>query len=93
MPENQVKTLLATWAYSPHFGDYVSRDYYQQAYAEQNDILRQFETTHQIPVFDFAAKMPQSEEFWVDGRHVNEEGARLKAELFAEFINETGLLK
>ena len=91
--ENHIKTLLATWAYSPHFGDNASQDYYQQAYAEQNDIVRQFANTHQVPVFDFSAKMPQSEHFWADGHPVNEEGARLKAELFAEFIDKAGLLK
>ncbi len=91
--ENGVKVMLATWAYSPHFGDYASRDYYQQTYEEHNDIIRQFNTSHHLPIFDFATLMPQTEDFWADGRHVNEKGALLKAELFAEFLDEVGLIE
>ncbi len=90
--ENEIKVILATWAYSPHFNDYASRDYYQQAYQEHNNIIRKFSDTHNVPVFDFAAVMPQLKKYWADGRHVNEPGALLKAELFAEFIVETGLI-
>jgi hypothetical protein len=90
--ENKVKVLLSTWAYSPHFGDYASKDYYQQAYGEQNEIIRGFAGTHYVPVFDLAAEMPQAEEYWADGRHVNEAGALMKAQLFAQFIDDAGLI-
>lgn len=90
--ENEVAVMLSTWAYSPHFGDYASRDYFQQAYQQQNDIIRMLSDTHNVPMFDFAVIMPQAEEYWADGRHVNEKGARLKAELFAEFIDKAGLI-
>jgi len=90
--ENGVKIMLATWAYSPYFDDFASRDYYQQAYEEHNNIIRQFADTHHVPVFDFVSTMPQSEEYWADGRHVNEAGALLKAELFAQFMAEANLI-
>ena len=90
--ENGVAVLLATWAYSPDFGDYASKTYYQQAFQEQNEIIRKLSKTHHVPVFDFAAVMPQAQEYWADGRHVNEKGARLKAELFAQFLDQVGLL-
>ena len=41
-------------------------------------------------LFDFAAVMPQDRKYWSDGRHVNEAGALLKAELFADFIRASG---
>ena len=43
-------------------------------------------------MFDFAAVMPTDKRFWLDGRHVNVEGARLKARLFADFLHEAGLI-
>ncbi len=90
--ENGAKVMLATWAHSPGFGDHASRDYYQQSYQEHNDIIRQFSDSHSVSVFDFAAVMLQSEEYWADGRHVNEKGALLKAKIFAEFIDKSGLI-
>jgi hypothetical protein len=46
-----------------------------------------------IPLFDFAAVMPQDAKYWADGRHVNEFGALEKAILFAEFIDSQGLIQ
>jgi hypothetical protein len=37
--------------------------------------------------------MPQDASYWADGRHVNEVGALLKANLFAEFIHNLGLIE
>jgi hypothetical protein len=85
---NNVKVMLATWAHSPYFDDYAATDLYQQAYQEQNDLILQLAQERQVPVFDFAAVMPQDREYWADGRHVNEAGARYKAHLFAEFLDK-----
>ena len=46
-----------------------------------------------IPLFDFAAVMPKDIRYWGDGRHVNEEGALLKAQLFGEFIHDQRLIR
>jgi hypothetical protein len=48
---------------------------------------------HHVPLFDFAAVMPQDTRYWADGRHVNEAGALEKATFFAEFIHTQGLIK
>jgi hypothetical protein len=44
------------------------------------------------PLFDFAAEMPTDTIYWADGRHVNEAGALLKAQLFAAFLDASGLI-
>ncbi len=67
--ENHIKAMLATWAFSPHFGDYASEDYYQQAYKEQNEIIRQVALAHAVPVFDYGTEMTQDKAYWADGRH------------------------
>lgn len=84
--------MLATWAYSPNFDDYASTTIYQQAYQEQNEIIAEVAHSRNVPVFDFAAVMPQATEYWADGRHVNEAGALLKAQLFARFIDASDLI-
>ena len=42
--------------------------------------------------FDFAAEFPRDQSYFTDGIHVNEEGARLKSELFAQFLIDKYLL-
>jgi hypothetical protein len=84
--------MFSTWAYSPYLHDYVSEGYYQQGLKENNDVVKQVAAMHQIPLFDFAAVMPQDPTYWADGRHSNEAGALLKAKLFAEFIDAHGLI-
>ena len=88
--ENGIEILFSTWAYSPYLNDYASKDYYQQGFQENNDIVKKVANGHHVPLFDFAAVMPQDARYWADGRHVNEAGALEKATLFAEFIHTTG---
>ena len=88
-----IKVLLATWAYSPYLNDYASKDYYQQGFQENNEVVKEVANRLHIPLFDFAAVMPQDARYWADGRHVNEAGALEKATLFAEFIHTQGLIK
>lgn len=90
--EHDVKILFSTWASSPNLNDYASKDYYQDAFRENNEVVREVAESHQIPMFDFAAVMPQDAIYWADGRHVNEAGALEKARLFAEFLHEQGLI-
>ena len=91
--ENGIEILFSTWAYSPYLNDYASKDYYQQGFQENNDIVKKVANGHHVPLFDFAAVMPQDARYWADGRHVNEAGALEKATLFAEFIHTHGLIK
>ncbi len=90
--EHAVAILLASWAHSPHFQDYAATPLYRQAFQENNQVVQQVAVQTGAHYFDFAAQMPQQSEFWADGRHVNEAGARRKAELFAAFLHENGLI-
>ena len=90
--EHGVKILLATWAYNPFLEDYASTEYYQQGFRESNEIIRKVAEQHDVPLLDFSSIMPDDLIYWADGRHVNEEGALLKAELFARFIDEQQLV-
>ena len=90
--ENNLKIMLSTWAYSPYLHDYAAEGYYQQGFKENNDVVREVATDQHIPVFDFAAVMPQDAKYWADGRHSNEAGALVKAKLFAEFIHDQALI-
>ncbi|HET9905936.1 MAG TPA: SGNH/GDSL hydrolase family protein [Anaerolineales bacterium] len=89
---HNITILLSTWAHSPFLNDYAAEDYYQLAFAENNDVVKEVATEQQIPLFDFAAVMPKDARYWADGRHVNEAGAVEKARLFAEYISEQGLI-
>ena len=69
-------------------GDYASRASYQRGFRETNDVSRRVAERNGVAFFDYAALMPTEKKYWHDGRHVNAEGARVKAELFAAFISE-----
>jgi hypothetical protein len=91
--EHDVQTLFSTWAYSPYLHDYASEGYYQEGFRENNEVVKEVATSHEIALFNFAALMPQDAEYWADGRHVNEAGALVKAQLFAEFIDSQALIE
>lgn len=78
--------LLATFAWSPLKGDYVSGEAYQQGLRETNASIRAVAERRGAPLYDFAAEMPVELTYWADGRHNNAAGARLKAERFADAI-------
>ena len=91
--EHDVTIMLATWAHSPYLNDYASKEYSQQGFQENNEVVKEVATGHHVPLFDFAEIMPQDASYWADGRHVNEAGALTKAQLFAEFIDTQGLIE
>jgi lysophospholipase L1-like esterase len=91
---NGVKIMFSTWAHSPYFEhDYASLPFQQIGMKENNDVVREVAISNNIPLFDFADQMPKDKKYWADGRHNNERGALLKAELFAKFIHDSGLIK
>lgn len=90
--EHDIQILFSTWAHSPYMQDYAAEAYYQEGFRENNDVVRDVATNHDIPLFDFASVMPQDAVYWADGRHVNESGALEKARLFAEYIHDQGLI-
>lgn len=84
--------LLATWAHSPHKGDYAATPHYQRGFVEQNQAVTALANSLAVPCFEFASIMPTTPELWRDGRHVNALGARLQAQLFAQYLIENNLL-
>lgn len=91
--EQGAEIMFATWAHSPYLNDYASQEYFQHGFEQNNEVIKEVASRHQIPLFDFAAVMPQDADYWADGRHSNEAGALLKARLFAEFIDAEGLIE
>ena len=91
--EHDIEIMFATWAYSPYLSDYASKGYYQQGFAENNEVVKEVANSHHVLLFDFAKVMPQDTRYWADGRHANEAGALVKASLFAKFIHTQGLIE
>lgn len=91
--ENGIDVLLATWAWSDQLGDYAATSHYQQGFREQNDIVKSVGKLKDVPVYDFAVDMPKDITYWGDGRHNNEAGIALKAQLFATFMVNNNILR
>jgi lysophospholipase L1-like esterase len=89
-----VGVVIATFAYSSGFPDEprVTSEEYIGALAEHNAVLRRVARTEDAALFDFAKVFPRDARYFSDGRHVNVEGSRLKARLFADFLVESDLL-
>ena len=62
------------------------------AYDEMNDVTKEVATESGTPFFNFAQEYPNDPNLYVDSLHNNEEGARLKAQMFADFLIHSGLL-
>jgi hypothetical protein len=89
-----VGVVLASFAYSPDFPEEprVTSPEYHRAIIEHNDVLRAVAARSGAAFFDYAAVFPTDRRYYTDGRHNNEEGAALKARLFADFLIGSGLL-
>ncbi len=89
-----VKTVLATFAYSPYFPDKPtsSSPEFRSAYSEMNESLKSVARRTGAYLFDFAAEFPTDKHLYTDGVHVNAHGSRLKARLFADYLVNSGLL-
>ncbi len=92
--EQNISIIFATFALSPNFEDArASSPEYLFAINQHNEVIKSICDSHNLPCYDFAQDMPIDEIYWDDGRHLNEQGARLKAELFAEFIESKGIIE
>ena len=89
-----IKVVLSSFSYSPLFSELprVSSQEYISAYEESNQLLEEIAGEMDVYFFDFASKFPTAKQWYTDGRHVNEDGAQLKAELFGAFLMEKQLL-
>lgn len=92
--EHNIPTVFMTFAFSSLFKDKprVSSDEYIFALEQHNDVLRTLSDSHDIPLFDFANEFPKEIDYFVDGRHLNEQGARLKANLVYNWLCASGLI-
>ena len=90
----KIRTVLATFAYSPLFEDKstVASEEYITAYAEMNDTIKSVAGEMGANLFDFASVFTTDKRYYTDGIHVNEDGARLKADLFAKYIIDSNLI-
>ena len=89
-----ITVVLSSFAYSPLFTDQakVASEEYISAYEENNQMLAATAADMDEHFFDFASKFPTEKRWYTDGRHVNEEGAQLKARLFGDFLIANRLL-
>jgi len=83
---NGVGIALTTWAHSAKMGDYAANEDYRRGFAQTNRVAAEVAAARRVPLFDFAAAMSDDPTYWYDGRHLNENGARLKAEYFARWL-------
>lgn len=87
------RTVLATFVCSEAFPDQVcAQPDYARGLAEMNASLGAVAGRSGAVLFDFAARFPADRALFVDQVHLNEDGARVKARLFADFLLESGLL-
>jgi lysophospholipase L1-like esterase len=86
-----IEVVLSTWAHSPLFEDYASTPPYRRGFQENNEVVSEVAREQEVLLFDFVQHMSTAKEYWFDGRHVNEAGALLKAQLFAEFLDQSGI--
>ena len=89
-----IEVILSSFAYSPLFTEQpkVSSREYISAYEANNKLLEEIARDMDQHFFDFASKFPPEKRWYTDGRHVNEEGAQLKAELFGDYLIDRQLL-
>lgn len=88
-----VQPVLATFAYSKKLeDDAMSSEEFAAGIDEMNRIIIELGREFEVPVFDFAAVFPDDPELYFGAVHVNHQGVREKARLFAGFLIESDLL-
>ena len=89
-----VKTVLATFAHCPDFPNepWVHDPEFTWAYDESNALLHDIAAQSNAALFDFAQAFPLEKSYFIDGIHMNEDGAQLKAQLFAAFLTSEKLI-
>ncbi len=90
----RIQVVLATFAFSPLFEDrpIVASPECAAALEEMNGTLKSIAQDFRVHLFDFASAFPVDKRYYVDGVHVNVEGAALKARLFAEYVHNNRLI-
>ena len=86
-----VNLMLATFAGCAGMGDFIALPGIQRAIREGNDVIRAAAARNDVPLLEFSTAMDPDTRLWADGQHVNAEGAKVMAEIFARFVHETFL--
>jgi lysophospholipase L1-like esterase len=94
---HDIQVLLSTLAYFPDEGNFgiinfMAAEFRQDAIAEHNAIIREIGADFNVPVYDLFNRIEYNEALWADGQHVNELGAHVQAQHYADFLVENGLL-
>jgi lysophospholipase L1-like esterase len=91
-----IDVVLVTYTFSPGFedSDYVRPEELLEGLAENVNIVRSISREMNVPLFDLAAVFPTHKKYFAprDPFHVNQDGARVKASLFADFLIEERLV-
>jgi hypothetical protein len=86
--------VLATFAWSEKvsYDPVLTAPEIVAAMTEQNEVVRAIGREREIPVYDFAAEMPDDPRLFVGALHMSVEGSRVQARLFADFLIREGLV-
>lgn len=89
-----VVPVLATFAWSEKvsYDPSLTSPEIVGAMREQNEVVRAIGRELQVPVYDFAAEMPDDPRLYVGALHMTVEGSRVQARLFADFLLREGLV-
>jgi lysophospholipase L1-like esterase len=89
-----IATVLLTFKHSPLEDTklFYSAEEFGVLIEEMNRAIIEVSKKHGVSLFDFANDFPSGEEWFADGVHVNEAGARLKAERIGDFLIRNELL-
>ena len=88
-----IQPVFVTFAYSDRVDDpALNSPAVTGALEEMNRLIASLGQELDVPVFDFAELFPGNPELYVGAVHNTEEGARLKAGMFADFLETSGLL-
>jgi len=91
---HDVVPVLATFAWSEKvtYDPSLTSPEIVGAMREQNEVLRAIGRERQVPVYDFAAEMPDDPRLFVGALHMTVEGSRVQGRLFADFLLREGLV-
>lgn len=83
---NGVEVAFVTWPHSTAYDDYMNTDHYRRAVRENNEATLRVGAEMGVFVYDLRKDMPGDKRLWAENRHVNAEGAKVKARLTAKGI-------
>ncbi len=85
---NHCTPVFLTFAHCTAFPDQMasSSPAFESAYREMNDTAREAAEKSGAKLFDFAAKLPDDRELFLDAVHLSPKGCELQAHLIADYL-------